>query len=69
MKSKKILNVLRTINQEKMLASFHDELFLQDNPEVDALNSAIILINFLSKRKPTDTVTVTDLLDIAEIEQ
>lgn len=69
MKTKKILDVLRTINQEKMLESFHDEIFWKDNPEVDALNSTIILISFLSKKKATDKVTVAELLDIAEIEQ
>lgn len=69
MKTKEILDVLRMINQEKMLESFHDEIFWKDNPEIDALNSTIILINFLSKKKLTDTFTVAELLDIAEIEQ
>lgn len=51
-----------------MLASLHDENFLQDLPDVDALNTAIILINFLAIKKPSDKLTVEEIFREADID-
>lgn len=68
MTAKDVLAELRSINQEKMLASFHDDAFFQNFPDIDALNSAIILINFLAEKKPSDKLTVAEIFQAAEID-
>jgi len=68
MTTKELLEQLKSINQEKVLASFHDDMFFQEMPDIDALDKVIILIDYLSKKNPTDTVTVAELFNVAEIE-
>lgn len=68
MTARELTNQLRIINQERMLASLHDENFLQDLPDVDALNTAIILINFLAIKKPSDKLTVEEIFREADID-
>ena len=65
---RELTNQLRIINQERMLASLHDENFLQDLPDIDALNTAIILINFLAIKKPSDKLTVEEIFREADID-
>ncbi len=68
MTARELTNQLRIINQERMLASLHDENFLQDLPDIDALNTAIILINFLAIKKPSDKLTVEEIFREADID-
>ncbi|MBR0262199.1 MAG: hypothetical protein IJQ85_10465 [Selenomonadaceae bacterium] len=65
---KEVLEQLKSINQEKMLASLHDDMFFQESPDVDALNTVITLINSLAEKKPSDRVTVAEIFKTAEIE-
>ena len=68
MTTKELLEQLKEINQEKMLASFHDDMFLQKMPDIDALDKVIILIDYLSKKNPSDKDTVAEIFEIAEID-
>lgn len=68
MTTKEILEQLRLINQEKILASFHDDALYQDFPDIDALDSAILLIEFLTKKNPSEKVTVDEIFKAAEID-
>lgn len=53
MTARELMEQLRLINQERILATLHDDTFFQDLPDVDALNTAITLINYLSiKNRP-----------------
>ena len=65
---KEVLEQLKSINQEKILASLHDDMFFQESPDVDALNTVITLINSLAEKKPSDKVTVAEIFNTAEIE-
>ena len=66
---KELLEQLKAINQEKVLASFHDDMFLQKMPDIDALDKVIILIDYLSKKNPSDKVTVAELWKVAELDK
>lgn len=68
MTARELTNQLRIINQERMLASLHDENFFQDLPDIDALNTAIILINFLAIKKPSEKLTVEEIFREADID-
>ena len=68
MTARELMEQLRLINQERMLASLHDDIFFQDLPDIDALNTAIILINFLATKKPSDKLTVEEIFVEADIE-
>ena len=63
-----LLAELKAINQERTLATLHDDAFFQDFPDIDALNSAIILIEFLSEKKPSDKLTVAEIFKAAEVD-
>lgn len=68
MTAKELIEQLRLINQEKMLANLHDDKFFMDLPDIDALNTVIILINYLSTKKPSDKVTIAEIFKEADIE-
>ena len=50
MTTKELLEQLKSINQEKVMATFHDDVLLQEFPDIDALDSAILLVDFLAKK-------------------
>lgn len=68
MTARELTDQLRIINQERMLASLHDESFFEDLPDIDALNTAIILINFLATKKPSEKLTVEEIFSESDIE-
>ena len=68
MTTKELLEQLKSINQEKVMSTFHDDVLLQDFPDIDALDKVIILIDYLAKKNPSDKVTVAELWEVAEIE-
>ena len=68
MTARKLMEQLRIVNQERMLANLHDETFFMDLPDIDALNTAIILMNYLANKKPTDKVTIAEIFEEADIE-
>ena len=65
---KELLAELKSINQERMQATLHDDSFFLDFPDIDALNTAIILIEFLAEKKSSDTVTVAEIFKAAEVD-
>ena len=68
MTTKKLLAELKSINQERLLATLHDDSFFQDFPDIDALNTAIILIEFVAEKKPSDNLTVAEIFKAADVE-
>ena len=68
MTTKELLEQLKSINQEKVMATFHDDVLLQEFPDIDALDSAILLVDFLAKKNPSEKVTVAEIFKAAEIE-
>ena len=63
-----LLEELKKINQERLLAAHHDDFYFQTFADIDAIDKVIILIDFLSKKKPSDKVTVSELWKVAEID-
>ena len=63
-----LLEELKKINQERLLAAHHDGFYLRTFADVDALDKVIILINHLSNKKLSDKVTVAELWEVAEID-
>ena len=63
-----LLDELKKINKERLLEAHHDDLYFQTFKDIDALDKVIVLINFLSKKKPSDKVTVAELWKVAEID-
>ena len=63
-----LLDELKKINKERLLEAHHDDLYFQTFKDIDALDKVIVLINFLSKKKPSDKVTVAELWTVAEID-
>lgn len=68
MTARELIEQLRIINQERILSSLHDEVFFQDLPDIDALNTAIILINFLATQKLSNKLTVEEIFTEADID-
>ena len=69
---KEILEQLKKINQEKLAAAYHesfyDGFFSQNDSDVDALNTVIILLAYLKSKKPSDKVTIAEIFEAADIE-
>ena len=63
-----LLDELKKINQERLLAAHHDDLYFQTFADVDALDKVILLINYLSKKNSSDKVTVAELWEVAKID-
>ena len=68
MNVQELLNELKKINRERLLEAHHDDFYFQTFKDIDALDKVIILIDFLSKKKPSDTVTVAEFWKAAEID-
>ncbi len=68
MTTKELLEQLKSINQEKVMSTFHDDVLYQNFPDIDALDSAILLIEFLTKKNPSEKVTVAEIFKAAEID-
>lgn len=63
-----ILEQLREINQERLHGSFYDGFFSENYSDVDALNTVIILLMYLKNKKPSDSVTIAEIFEAAEID-
>lgn len=68
MTAQELLDELKKINQERLLEAHHDDMYFQTFADVDALDKVILLINHLSKKNPSDKVTVAELWEVAEID-
>ena len=65
---KEILEQLKTINQERLLSAHHDGFLFENYPDVDALDSVILMLKFLEEKKLSDSVKVSEILKAAEID-
>ena len=66
---KEILEQLKTINQERLLAAHHDGFLFENYPDVDALDSVILMLNFLAGKQLSDSVKVSEIFAAAEIDR
>ena len=56
-----LLEELETIQKERTLEAHHDMMF-QSYSDIEALESVINLLKFLDAKKPSDKVTVGELI-------
>lgn len=73
---KEILEQLKKINQDRLSSAYNDSFYdgffsetaSEIYSEVDALNTVIILLVYLNNKKTSDTVTVSEIFEAADIE-
>ena len=63
-----ILEQLKTINQERLLSAHHDGFLFENYPDVDALDTVILLLMYLKDKKPSDSVKIAEIFEAADIE-
>ncbi|MBR0103431.1 MAG: hypothetical protein IKI76_10455 [Selenomonadaceae bacterium] len=68
MKTKDILEQLERIRQERFLEAHHDSYDLHQ-PDLDALDCAISLLNILDESNPNDEVMVGELMAASNIDR
>ena len=62
MTTAELFKQLKIIRHERLMDAHHDML-LKSYPDIETLNAFINLMKFLDKKKPSDTLTVAELLD------
>ena len=67
MKTKDILEQLERIRQERFLNAHHDSYDLHQ-PDLDALDCVMSLLNILDESNPNDKITVGELMAASNIE-
>ena len=68
MKTKDILEQLERIRQERFLEAHHDSYDLHQ-PDLDALDCVISLLNILDESNLNDKITVGELMAASNIER
>lgn len=68
MKTKDILEQLERIRQERFLEAHHDSYDLHQ-PDLDALDCVISLLNILDESNPNDEVMVGELMAASDIDR
>ncbi|MBR2774778.1 MAG: hypothetical protein IKD73_07310 [Selenomonadaceae bacterium] len=68
MKTKNILEQLERIRQERFLNAHHDSYDLHQ-PDLDALDCVISLLNILDESNPNDEVMVGELMAATNIDK
>ena len=68
MKTKNILEQLERIRQERFLNAHHDSYDLHQ-PDLDALDCVISLLNILDESNPNDEVMVGELMAASNIDR
>ena len=68
MKTKNILEQLERIRQERFLNAHHDSYDLHQ-PDLDALDCVISLLNILDESNPNDEVMVGELMVATNIDK
>ena len=63
----KLIEQLKIIHQERMLAAHHDNIFFQTHADVEALDKIIVMLKFLADKNPDYRLTVGEILDAAKI--
>ena len=59
---------LDIIKEDRLVGAHHDNIFFTIQADMEALERIIALIKFLSDKKPSDTVTVAEILKSADID-
>ena len=68
MKLAELLSEMETIEQERTLEAHHDDMFFQTYRDVEALDKVILMLEFISARKPSDNVKISEILKAAQID-
>lgn len=68
MKTKDILEQLERIRQERFLEAHHDSYDLHQ-PDLDALDCVISLLNILDESNPNDEVMLGELMAASDIDR
>ena len=68
-----VMEQLKKINQERLVEARHDGLydgiFSQTYSDIDALNTAIMLLIYLRGKNPSDSVKISEIFEAADIER
>ena len=59
---------LNTIKEDRLVGAHHDDIFFTTYADLEALEKIIALIKFLSEKKPSDKLTVAEILSAANID-
>ncbi len=59
---------LNIIKEDRYIGSHHDDIFFQVQNDIEAMDSVINLIKFLSDKNPADNLTVAEVLAAGNIE-
>lgn len=65
---KEIQRQLDIIRDDRLVGAHHDDIFFTTQADMEALERIIALIKFLSEKKPSDNVTVTEIFKAANID-
>ena len=69
MKLAELLSEMETIEQERTLEAHHDDMFFKTYADIEALEKIILMLEFISSKKPSDSVKISEILKAAQIER
>ena len=59
---------LNIIKEDRLVGAHHDDIFFTTYADLEALEKIIALIKFLSEKKPSDKLTVAEIVAAANID-
>ena len=65
---KEIQRQLDLIKEDRLVGAHHDDIFFTTYADMEALERIIALIKFLSDKKPSDEVKISEILAACNIE-
>jgi len=63
-----LMEELEKIHRERILSAHHDGMFLKTYDDVEAMNKIILMVKFLAEKNPEYRLTVSEILNAAQIE-
>ena len=59
---------LEIIKEDRLIGAHHDDIFFTVQEDMEALERIDALIKFLAEKKPSDKLTVAEILKVADVE-
>lgn len=59
---------LEIIKEDRLIGAHHDDIFFTVQADMEALKRIDALIKFLAEKKPSDKLTVAEILKVADVE-
>ena len=59
---------LEIIKEDRLIGAHHDDIFFTVQADMEALERIDALIRFLAEKKPSDKLTVAEILKAAQID-